>query len=496
MWVMSDRGIPRSFRMMQGFGVNTFTLLNDKGERHFVKFHFIPELGVHSLLWDEALKISGQDPDFHRKDLNEAIEHGAYPKWKFAIQTIPQDREHDFDFDILDATKVWPEELVPLEEIGELVLNRVVDEFFTETEQVAFCTSHVVPGIGFSDDPLLQGRNFSYFDTQITRLGINFQEVSWRIGNTLVTTSMILTQFQLPINRPICPVLDHNRDGKTRHRIVKSSINYWPNRKDIGKPVSAGKGGYVEYVVPGNYCSSADNFYPSRYAQFLEGVKQRARGEKFQEHFNHAQLFFNSLAPHEKTHLVNAISFELSHCDDEVVYESYINVLNNIDFELAKSVAGKVGGNVPNQPGRTNRGKTGKGFSQKDFMPKEPTILSRRIAILVADGFNESEMQAVRATLTSSKAVCYIIGPRRGPVHPMTSQSTRFGAEVFADHHFEGQRSTLFDAIYIPSGAEHVKALAKNGRVIHWVRETFGHCKPIAAVGEGANVFSTSEQNI
>lgn len=177
MWAMSDRGVPRSFRMMQGFGVNTYTLLNEKGERHFVKFHFIPELGVHSLLWDEALKISGQDPDFHRKDLNEAIDHGLYPRWKFAIQTIPEDREHDFDFDILDATKVWPEELVPLEEIGELVLNRVVDEFFTETEQVAFCTSHVVPGIGFSDDPLLQGRNFSYFDTQITRLGINFQEV-------------------------------------------------------------------------------------------------------------------------------------------------------------------------------------------------------------------------------------------------------------------------------------------------------------------------------
>lgn len=178
MWAMSDRGVPRSFRMMQGFGVNTFTLLNASGERHFVKFHFIPELGVHSLVWDEALKINGQDPDFHRKDLNEAIENGAYPKWKFAIQTIPESKEHDFDFDILDATKIWPQELVPLEEIGELVLNRVVDEFFPETEQVAFCTSHVVPGIGFSDDPLLQGRNFSYFDTQISRLGINWEEVS------------------------------------------------------------------------------------------------------------------------------------------------------------------------------------------------------------------------------------------------------------------------------------------------------------------------------
>jgi len=244
MWVMSDRGIPRSFRMMQGFGVNTYTLLNSHGDRHFVKFHFIPELGVHSLLWDEALKISGQDPDFHRKDLNEAIDKGAYPRWKLAIQTIPQDHEHDFDFDILDATKVWPEELVPLEEIGELVLDRVVDEFFTETEQVAFCTSHVVPGIGFSDDPLLQGRNFSYFDTQISRLGVNFQEVCYR--SDLVTSSMISTQFQLPINRPLCPVLNHNRDGKARHRIVSGNINYWPNRNNIGGPVSAENGGYVE----------------------------------------------------------------------------------------------------------------------------------------------------------------------------------------------------------------------------------------------------------
>lgn len=168
MWAMSDRGIPRSLRMVQGFGVNTFTLTNANGERHFVKFHFTPELGVHSLVWDEALKIAGQDPDFHRKDLMDAIDNGVFPKWKFGIQTIPESEEHSFDFDILDATKVWPEDLIPVRYIGELELNRNVDEFFTQTEQVAFCTSHVVPGIGFSDDPLLQGRNFSYFDTQVS----------------------------------------------------------------------------------------------------------------------------------------------------------------------------------------------------------------------------------------------------------------------------------------------------------------------------------------
>ncbi len=195
MWVMSDRAIPRSYRTMQGFGVNTYTLLNAAGEKHFVKFHWIPELGVHSLVWDEALKIAGQDPgkacscaghiclpmlaDFHRKDLNEAIESGAYPKWRLAIQVIPEKDEHNFDFDILDATKIWPEELVPLHSVGEMILNKVVDEYFSEVEQVAFCTSNVVPGIGFSDDPLLQGRNFSYLDTQLSRLGVNWQQVGY-----------------------------------------------------------------------------------------------------------------------------------------------------------------------------------------------------------------------------------------------------------------------------------------------------------------------------
>lgn len=244
MWVMSDRGIPRSYRMMQGFGVNTYTLVNAAGERFFVKFHWLPELGVHSLVWDEALKIAGQDPgkydhrmnrprtqpsfltDFHRKDLEEAIVNGAYPTWKFAIQVIPEAHEHDFDFDILDATKIWPEELVPLEVIGEMVLNRMVDEYFPEVEQVAFCTSHVVPGIGFSDDPLLQGRNFSYFDTQISRLGVNWEE--------------------LPINRPVCPVMNTNRDGRMRHKIYQGTVNYWPNRKEELKPVPAHQGGYTE----------------------------------------------------------------------------------------------------------------------------------------------------------------------------------------------------------------------------------------------------------
>ncbi|KAI0050664.1 catalase [Auriscalpium vulgare] len=444
MWVMSDRGIPRSYRMMQGFGVNTYTLTNKKGELFFVKFHWVPELGVHSMMWDEALKVCGQDPDFHRKDLYEAIDNGAPPKWKFCIQVIPQAREHEFEFDILDATKIWPEELVPLEEIGEMVLDRKPEEFFPEVEQVAFCTSHVVPGIGFSDDPLLQGRNFSYFDTQLSRLGTNWQE--------------------LPINRPVCPVLNHQRDGHMRHRITAGTVNYWPNRKEVFPPVPESQGGY--------------DTFPSK----VSGMKQRVRGSKFKEHFNQAQLFFNSLAPHEKQHLINAISFELDHCDDPVVYESYTKVLNQIDFNLAKTVATNVGGVIPDTPARPNHGKKSAPLSQLYYAPKEPTIVSRRIAILVADGFSLPEVEAVRAALASAKAVCFVIGPRRGEVYPQGAERVG-GKGIQADHHYEGQRSTMFDGLYIPSG-EHAATLAKNGRAVHYVREAFGHCKAIGAVGE------------
>lgn len=253
MWTMSDRGIPRSYRMMQGFGVNTYTLDNAKGERHFVKFHSTPTLGVHSFVWDEGLKLAGQDPDFHRKDLYEAISMGIFPTWKFGIKTLKESQADDFDFDVLESTKVWLEELVPIRYIGELELNRNVDEYYTQTEQVAFCTSHVVPGIGFSDDPLLQGRNFSYFDAQLSRLGINWQE--------------------LPINRPLCPVVNQNRDGQGRHRITAGSINYWPNRKEAVPPAKPSEGGYVDH--------------PAK----VEGMKLRLKSKKFKDHISQAQLF-------------------------------------------------------------------------------------------------------------------------------------------------------------------------------------------------------------
>ncbi|KAJ3716582.1 catalase-like domain-containing protein [Lentinula raphanica] len=452
-WVMSDRGIPRSLRMMQGFGVNTYTLINSAGERTFVKFHWQPELGVHSLVWDEALKICGQDPDFHRKDLEEAINNGAPPKWTLAIQTIAEKDEHNFEFDILDATKVWPTELVPLQEIGELVLNKTVDEFFSETEQVAFCTSHVVPGIGFSDDPLLQGRNFSYFDTQITRLGINWE--------------------QLPINRPVCPVMNFQRNGQHQSRINATRQNYWPNSKGIAPPVPVEKGGYQDFP------------------QKVSGIKQRVRSSKFQEHYNQAQTFVNSLTPYERAHLVAAFSFELSHCDDPVVYKNYTQLLNNIDFDLAQEVANNVGGVVPDKPARNNHGKKAVGLSQLDFAPKQPTIKSRRIAILIADGFDSSAVTVMKAALKAGGAVPFVIAPRRGQISPSGG-----GEGVFADHHFEGQRSTMYDALYIPGGNESFgKTLRENGRVVHWIAEAFAHCKAIAGIGEGSKTIAFAISN-
>lgn len=447
LWTNSDRGIPRSYRMMQGFGVNTYTLTNKEGKTSFVKFHYTPNLGVHSFVWDEALKVCGQDPDFHRKDLWEAIENGAYPKWQFGIQVIPEEKQDDFDFDILDATKVWPEELVPVRYIGELELNRNPDEYFTQTEQIAFCTSHVVPGIGFSDDPLLQGRNFSYFDTQLSRLGINWQE--------------------LPINKPVCPVMNFNRDGQGRHGITKGQVNYFPNRFSAVPPATKEEGAYIEAPMK------------------VAGIKARLRSKKFQEHYNHAQLFYNSLSPHEKKHLKASLAFELDHCDDPIVYERLCERLTDIDLDLAKEVAEMVGAPIPEKAGRPNHGKKAKNLSQMDFLPKKPTIESRRIAIIIADGFDPVAYNGMKAAITAAGALPFTIGPRRNPIKPASDSAANGAAQdVKPDHHLEGMRSTMFDAIFVPGGAESIRTLKKTGRAIHWVREAFGHLKAIGATGE------------
>lgn len=455
MWAMSDRTIPRSYRMMQGFGVNTFTLQNAKGERHFVKFHFTPELGVHSLVWDEALKIAGQDPDFHRKDLMEAIESGVFPKWKFGIQVIPEGKEDGFEFDILDATKVWPEELVPIRYIGELELNRNVDEYFTETEQVAFCTSHIVPGIGFSDDPLLQGRNFSYFDTQLSRLGINWQE--------------------LPINKPVCPVMNFNRDGAMRHTIAKGKVNYWPNRFEVQPAATEKEGGYVDHP------------------QTVQGIKVRGKSEKFKEHFSQAELFYNSMSDVEKSHIKAALSFELDHCEEPIVYERLTKRLAEINLDLAQSVATMVGGPSPAPSARKAHGKKAAGLSQLEYMPERVTVASRKVAILIADGYDPIAYTAVVAALKAAQAVPVVLGPRRSAIFA-AGEDKSSAKGLIPDHHFEGQRSTLFDAVFIPGGQGSIDTLIKMGRVTHYVREAFGHLKTIAATGEAVDLVKRAVQ--
>ncbi|PYH89084.1 catalase A [Aspergillus ellipticus CBS 707.79] len=449
MWAMSDRAIPRSYRMMQGFGVNTFSLVNKEGKRHFVKFLWTPHLGVHSFVWDEALKLAGQDPDFHRKDLIEAIENGAYPKWDLAIQTIAEENQDDFEFDILDATKIWPEDLVPPRTIGVLELNRNVDEFFPQTEQVAFCTSHIVPGIDFSDDPLLQGRNFSYFDTQISRLGINWEE--------------------LPINRPVCPYLNHNRDGAMRHRTTKGTVNYWPNRFSAGAPAPESEG-FSSYPAP------------------ISGPKKRALGPKFAEHHSQAQLFYNSMSAHEKLHMTKAFSFELDHCDDPLVYERLAGKrLAEIDLDLAQKVAEAVGAPIPSKPGLPNHGRRTIRLSQTEFPPKSPTIATRRIAILLADGYDPVSFTALKSAIAAAGALPFIISPKRSPIYA-DGESPQSATGVTPDHQYDGQRSTMFDATFIPGGP-HVNALRKIGQLRYWIAESFGHLKTIAGAGEAAELI-------
>lgn len=452
MWQQSDRAIPRSYRMMQGFGVNTFKMVNKDGEAFLTKFVFTPHLGVHSFVWDEALKLAGQDPDFHRKDLYEAIENGLFPKWDFGVQTIPEADADNFDFDPLDATKLWPEDQFPVQYVGEFELNRNVDEYFTQTEQVAFCTGHLVPGIHHSDDPLLQGRNFSYMDTQLSRLGINWQE--------------------LPINRPVCPVMNHNRDGQGRHTITKGTVNYWPNRYGAAPPADPSEGKHV----------SVD--YPAKIA----GMKTRLRSKKFAEHYSQAQLFYNSMSPPERAHIVAALAFELDHCDDPLVIEPMCQRLTDIDLELAQSVADLVGGTVPQKANRENHGKTAKNISQTEVQPKQPTIESRRVAIIIADGYDAVAYHGILGALKAAKALPFTIGPKRNPLYA-AGEDKSSGKGVKPDYHLEGMRSTMFDSIFIPGGANSIATLRKNGRALHWVREAYAHLKAIGGTGEAVELI-------
>jgi catalase len=445
MWAMSDRGIPRSYATMQGFGVHTFRMVNDAGESVFVKFHWNPVYGTHSLVWEEAVKISGADPDFHRRDLWERIEAGAYPEWELGLQVFTEEQADQFSFDILDATKIIPEELVPVRPVGRMVLNRNPDNFFAETEQVAFCTAHVVPGIDFSNDPLLAGRIHSYVDTQITRLGgPNFHEI--------------------PINSPLAPVHNNQRDGMHRQAVHRGRVSYEPNSLGGGCPFQAGaQQGFVSV--------------PARIQAKEEQGKVRAKPEKFADHYTQATLFFESQTPVEQAHIAAAFRFELSKVTVPAIRERMVASLRNASESLAQQVAQGLGMAVlpdpmpraleePEMPEVTHS-------PALSLMarPGDGSIKARKIALLVADGVDGQRAMNVHAALFAEGAVPRFVGSRIGPV------KTSDGVALDADASLENEPGFLFDALVLLDGSGVADALAKDAHTLDFIRDQHRHCK-------------------
>jgi catalase len=456
MWLMSDRTIPRSFRMMEGFGVHTFRLINAKGISHFVKFHWKPKLGKHSLVWDEAQKIAGKDPDFHRRDLWESIAQGDFPEWELGLQLVPEEKAQSLGFDLLDPTKLIPEELVPLLIVGKLVLNRNPDNFFAETEQVAFHPGHVVPGIDFSNDPLLQGRLFSYTDTQLSRLGgPNFHE--------------------LPINRGICPFHNFQRDGMHRMLLNKGQVSYEPNSLASGAEfrVDGGQQGFQSFT------------------EATEPPKIRRRSTSFDDHFSQASFFWNSQGPADKDHIIAAFQFELSRVEVPAVRQRVVDNLAHVDAKLARKVAEPLGIAVPDAKAAAGRA----GF--RDVRSKLPleaspalsmessgtSIATRRVAVLVANGVEIGALRVIQQALQDAGATSRVISDHLGCV------ATSSGQQLAVDHTFANMPSVMFDAVLVPGGALSAQALARNGDAVHFVLEAYKHCKAICVIGEGAQLL-------
>jgi len=459
MWVMSDRAIPRSLRMMQGFGVHTFRFVNAEGESQFVKFHWSPKAGTHSLAWDEAVKISGADPDFHRRDLWEAIEAGAYPEWELAVQIFGEREADKFSFDVLDATKIVPEEIVPLRPIGRMVLDRNPDNFFAETEQVAFCTAHIVPGIDFSNDPLLAGRIHSYVDTQITRLGgPNFHEI--------------------PINAPIAAVHNNQRDGMHRQAIARGRVAYEPNSLGGGCPFQAGTMGFQTFP------------------EEIADDKVRGKPEKFAEHYNQARLFWKSQSDVERSHIVNAFRFELTKVQTVAIRKRMVAGLANVAKELAERVAAGLGFDVP-EPlpkvlERTPRPEVEQSPSLSLLVrPGDGSIATRKIALIVANGVDGEPLARLHAALAQRGAVPRFVGPTLGRVDSTS------GDPIEVEISIDAGPSVVYDAVVLPDGEEAVKELAQLGQAMEFLKDQYRHCKPILALGasaallEGAGIWQT-----
>lgn len=441
MWVMSDRAIPRSYRMMQGFGVHTFRLVNAAGQSVFCKFHWNPVAGTHSLVWDEAVKIAGGDADYHRRDLWEAIEAGEFPQWDLGLQIFTEEQADAFSFDVLDATKLVPEELVPIRTVGRMTLNRNPDNFFAETEQVAFGTQNVIPGIDFSNDPLLAGRIHSYFDTQLSRLGgPNFHEI--------------------PINSPVAQVHNNQRDGLHRQAIHRGRVSYEPNSLGGGCPYQAGKMGFVSFPQP------------------VFEDKVRGKPEKFADHYSQASLFFRSQSDVEKAHIANAFRFELTRVQTNAIRERVVSILVNVDAGLAQAVADGLGMPLPEaQPRALDLVVE----SEVDVSPAlslfsrpgSVGIRTRRVALLVADGVDDSALQQTYATLLGAGAVPRVVGGRLGTVRGAS------GAAVHVEVTLETAPSVMWDGVVLPEGDDAIEQLAAMGHAIEFMRDQYRHCKPM-----------------
>ena len=449
MWLMSDRALPRSYRMMQGFGVHTFRFVNNRGQGTFVKFHWTPRLGTHSLVWDETQKVAGKDPDFNRKDLWYAIEQGHYPEWELGVQLVNESDEFSFDFDLLDATKIIPEEEVPVRPVGKLVLNRNPDNFFAETEQIAFHTANVVPGIDFTNDPLLQGRNFSYLDTQLNRFGsANFS--------------------QLPVNRPVAETHNNQRDGFMQQAVHTSPTSYFKNSIGGGCPALSE--------------SAADTF--KHYTQKVEGEKIRKRAEAFQDHYSQAALFWNSMTAVEAEHIVAAYRFELGHVLDKDIRARVVEQLGHVNSELARRVAAGVGVEAPS--GNVSASDKASPALSQVTDGAGLGITSRKVAVLVADGVDAVGTRTLLNGLTERGAAPELLAPTDGTVR------TSDGEDLPVDGAINTVASVLYDAVAVPCGPESVETLSGDGYAVHFITEAYKHAKPVAAFGSGVHLLSTA----
>ena len=453
MWTMSDRAIPRSFRTMEGFGVHTFRLIDAKGKSTFVKFHWKPKQGLQSVVWNEAVKINGADPDYHRRDLWDAIGSGDFPEWELGVQLFDDDFADSFDFDVLDATKLIPEELVPIRIVGRLVLDRVVDNFFAETEQVAFMTQNVPPGIDFSNDPLLQGRNFSYLDTQIKRLGsTNFTHI--------------------PINAPKCPVAHFQQDGHMAMRNPIGRVNYEPNSW------GPTQGGPREDPVRGF----------RSFEEEATGPKQRVRSESFADHYSQARQFFVSQTPIEQKHIGDALVFELSKVERPDIRSRTVSHLRNIDEGLAATVADGLGLPLPDAAPAARKPIADLPASDPLSIVKNGpgSFKGRKLGILMSDGADPAVFKALLKALDKEGGVYEVVAPKIGGV------TLADGTKVGAKHKIDGGPSVLFDAVAILVSEEGAAELAADAAAKDFVSDAFAHCKFIGITAEAEAIFAAA----